>query len=211
MRFRILTRLNAHSSKPQASSPKWASTTLLTYFPRAAGTLERLGELYGSTGKLKEASEACEEALEIRRQMAKRDPIAYRPSLAEALYSLALLYVKAGKSVQAEGAYIESLGIFRDLAKNEVAQYLPHVAKTLNNLALLYLNRDLLEQAQKCSEEALEIRRHLWNAAPSDHANALAQTLIVQAHILKERKTPCEGVVALAEEAERVVFVHVGG
>jgi tetratricopeptide (TPR) repeat protein len=129
--------------------------------PNVAATLDNLGALYVSTGRLGEAEKADTEALAIRRDLAAHDPGASRPSLAISLNSLGIVYKRTGRTNDAEKAYNEALAIYRDLAARDPGAYRPNVAITLHNLGLLYIDMHRQADARELLGEALNIYRDL--------------------------------------------------
>ena len=96
--------------------------------------------LLKTTNKLKQAQDYYEEALEIRRELAKQNPEAYKPYVAMTLNDLGALLKNTNKLKQARGYYEEALEIYRDLAKQNPETYKPNVAMTLITLSSFIWN-----------------------------------------------------------------------
>lgn len=104
-------------------------------------------------GESLRASEYCDRALSIVRNMAHDAPEQYEPLLARTLNNIALLYAESGKLAMATQMFEESLGLFKRLSQSEPGTYQPLVASTLNNMAII---ADA-EKAEPLFLEALDI------------------------------------------------------
>jgi|WetSurMetagenome_2_1015567.scaffolds.fasta_scaffold07458_8 tetratricopeptide (TPR) repeat protein len=144
---------------------------------QVANTLNNLGTLYSDTQRLKEAEHTYQEALDIRRTLAKTNPQTYLPDVAITLNNLGLLYSYTQRLKEAEHTYQEALEIRRNLAKTNPQTYLPSVAIALNNLGILYKNTQRLKEAEQTLQEALEIRRTLAKTNPQTYLPDVAMTL----------------------------------
>jgi tetratricopeptide (TPR) repeat protein len=144
---------------------------------RVAMTLNNLANLYRNTNRLGEAEAAYQEALALRRDLAKDNPSAYRPDVAMTLNNLAILYKDTNRLKEAEAAYQEALALYRDLAKDNPSAYRPDVAMTLNNLAILYKDTNRLGEAEAAYQEALALYRDLAKDNPSAYRPDVAMTL----------------------------------
>ncbi len=91
-----------------------------------ATTLNNLGNLYGDTQRLKESEQAFQEALQIRRELAKSNPTAYQPYVAQTLNNLGILYITTGRPKESAVVLEEALHIFQELATSNPA-YQPRV------------------------------------------------------------------------------------
>ena len=126
-----------------------------------------------------EAERQYQEALDLRRKLAKEKPAVYRPDVAMTLSNLAnLISDDTQRRGEAEKQYLEALDIYRKLAKDNPAVYLPDVAQTLNNLAnLVKADTRRRGEAEKQFQEALDIYRTLSKDNPSVYLPEAAQTL----------------------------------
>src|SRR5262249_58387603 len=93
--------------------------------------LNEAGMKYYQAGKLPEATEAAEKALETARRLYPRQD---HPDLAKSLNNLALVLRAQRKYADAESLYREALAMYRRLHPR---QDHPLLAKTLNNLAFV--------------------------------------------------------------------------
>ncbi|SFV89425.1 TPR repeat-containing protein [hydrothermal vent metagenome] len=87
--------------------------------------------LYSDQDQNTQAEKAYDEALEIRRTLAKTNPDVYQPDVAMTLNNLAILYSKQNQNTQAEEAYDEALEIRRTLVKTNADVYGIDLANTL--------------------------------------------------------------------------------
>jgi superkiller protein 3 len=94
--------------------------------------LNNLGNRYSELGRRQEALAPTEEAVRIRRELAKTNP-AFLNDLAGSLNNLGLFQLALGQPEQARSAYAESIAIIRPLAANNPA-FQQDLQRTLNNL-----------------------------------------------------------------------------
>ena len=156
---------------------------VLAYFqeqgelPNVATTLNNLANLHRNTHDFEAAEKEYQEALGIRRELAKTTPEAYLPYVAGTLNNLAVLHRNTHDFKSAEEEYQEALAQYRELAKTTPEAYLPYVATTLNNLANLHSNTHDFKAAEKEYQEALGIRRELAKTTPEAYLPKVAMTL----------------------------------
>ena len=156
---------------------------VLSYFreqgdlPNVAGTLNNLALLHSDTHDFKVAEKEYQEALGIRRELAKTTPEAYLPDVAGTLNNLALLHSGTHNFKVAKKEYREALAKYRELAKTTPEAYLPDVATTLNNLAVLHYYTHDFKAAKKEYREALAKYRELARTTPEAYLSDVATTL----------------------------------
>ena len=85
-----------------------------------------------------EAERYYSKALEIRKQLARANPLFYELDLAYTMNNLANLYRETRRYTESEAMFHEALAIFRRLAKSYPLLYEPILAGTLSNLSALY-------------------------------------------------------------------------
>lgn len=103
----------------------------------AAGTLNNLGVLDNNQGRMEEARKEYGEALQIRRELAERNPDAYRPSVAGTLTNLGILESAQSRRDQARKDYQEALQIYEILAAQNSERFSPDVTRVKKFLAEL--------------------------------------------------------------------------
>ena len=140
-------------------------------------TLNALGSLDHDQNRKDEAQAEYQEALQIRRKLAKSNPEAYLPDVADTLNDLANLDSAQHRRDQARSEYQEALQIRRKLAQSSPEVYLPDVAGTLNNLANLDSDQNRHDQARSEYQEALETYRGLAQTNPEAYLADVAMTL----------------------------------
>jgi tetratricopeptide (TPR) repeat protein len=106
---------------------------------------------------LEQAEKACQEALQIFRQLAARNPEVYQPDVAMTLHNLGNLYYVTQRLEQAEKAYQEALQIFRPFAQKCPDAYNGNLAMCLNNMALFYDSIGDSARAQSCRRDAEDV------------------------------------------------------
>jgi tetratricopeptide (TPR) repeat protein len=107
--------------------------------PDPAHMLNNPGALDSAENRSEEARQEYEEALQIRRELAQKNPQAYLPDLAETLNNLGVLQYQRKRFEEARQEYEEALQIRRELAVKNPQAYLPGLAQTqsLHKLGLL--------------------------------------------------------------------------
>ena len=80
---------------------------------------------------MKEAEAAYQEALDLRRQLAKASPATYQPDVAETLNNLAILELQTKNPLRAQADVEEALNINRELWKVNPAVLGDNLARSL--------------------------------------------------------------------------------
>ncbi|HKB37004.1 MAG TPA: CHAT domain-containing tetratricopeptide repeat protein [Gemmataceae bacterium] len=141
--------------------------------------LNEAGMKYYQAGKLPEATEAAEKALETARRLYPRQD---HPDLAKSLKKLAFVLRAQRKYADAESLYREALAMYRRLHPR---QDHPLLAKTLNNLAFVLWYQGKYADAESFFREALAMYRRLHPR--QDHPD-LAVSLNNLARVLQDRE-----------------------
>ena len=139
--------------------------------------LANLGVMNHAENRHADARKQFEEALDIRRALAKHKPDIYLPYIATTLNNLGILSSDENRHAEARKQFEEALNLYRALAKHNSDVYLPYVAMTLNNLGILSSAENRHADARKQFEEALDIRRTLAKRNPEVYLPDVAQTL----------------------------------
>ena len=158
------------------------------------------GLLLSDNNEQKEAKECYQEALDIYRALAKKNPQAYNPDLAMTLNNLGLLLSNNNEIKQAKDCYQKALDIYRALAKKNPQAYSPDLATALNNLAVLYYKINNIEEAEKAYKEALSIREILAKNNPSAYEIHYAQTLTVRIFYLGKDPKDIQQIKAILQK-----------
>jgi len=155
-----------------------------------------------------DSKELYQEALGIRRELAKANPQVYLPDVAMTLNNLGnLVQADSGRRSEAEKLYQEALKIYRELAKANPQVYLPNVANTLNNLgALVQADSGRHSEAEKFYQEALGIRRELAKANPQVYLPDVANTLTAFGVAYLHWQQPEEAIIYFKEAIEIFSF-----
>ena len=82
-----------------------------------ATTLNNLGVFDRNQGRVEEARKEYAEALQIRRELAEKDPESCRPDVAATLNNLGSLDSEQGRMDEAHHELVEALQIYRELAE----------------------------------------------------------------------------------------------
>ena len=92
-----------------------------------ATTLNNLGILHSAQNRVDDARQAYEEALKIRRELARKNPETYLPDLAMTLNNLGNLHSDQNRMEDARQAYEEALNIYQRFAARDPEQFQPKV------------------------------------------------------------------------------------
>ena len=158
--------------------------------------------LLQSLNDFEKARHHYEEALQILRKLAKKNPEAYKPDVAKILNNLGVLLSDTNDLKQARDYYEEALQILRELAQQNPGAYLPDVARTLNNLGVLLCDTNDLKKAQDYQEEVLQIRRELAMQNPRAYLPdvAVTQQNLTILYLRLEKKEDAEKAYLEAHE-----------
>jgi tetratricopeptide (TPR) repeat protein len=150
----------------------WVNANLPSNAPYRASSQSWMGLLLSAVGRRQEALAPTEEALKIRRELAKTNP-AFQGDLAAALGNLGNRYSELGRRQEALAPTEEAVKIYRELAKANPA-FLNDLAASLNNLGISYSELGRRQEALAPTEEAVKIRRELAKTNPAVLPNLAA-------------------------------------
>ncbi|MFM9947698.1 MAG: tetratricopeptide repeat protein [Saprospiraceae bacterium] len=139
--------------------------------------LNNLGILLKANNDMSGAKKAYDLALQIKRELAEKNPDVYLPDVAITLNNLGNLSSTNNDMSGAKKTYDEALQLCRKLAEKNLDVYLPHVAATLNNLGNLLKDNNDMSGAKKAYEEALQIKRKLAEKNLDAYLPDMAMTL----------------------------------
>src|SRR5277367_2295484 len=111
--------------------------------------------------RIESARQHLGHALDLRRQLARKDPNPYLPAIATTLNNLGFVDRLQSHPDEARQHYEEALTIRRDLAQQNPDANQPFLAITLNDLGTLDAIQKRTDAAQQHYDEALSIRRKL--------------------------------------------------
>jgi hypothetical protein len=169
-------------------------------------TLNDLAVLQSKRNDFPSAEAGYQEALRIRRDLARTNPQAYLPDVALTLNNLAVLKKAKNDFPSAEAGYQETLKVYRDLARTNPQTYLPYLAGALNNLAALQQDKNDYSLAEACYQESLKIRRDLARSNPQAYMPKVASALINFGIFYYKRPTPDkERSLSYVREAMRIL------
>jgi tetratricopeptide (TPR) repeat protein len=184
---RIVERLKQDDPTPDAQQRRARALNNL------ASRLSALGDREGALGP-------AQEAVEIRRALAAKNPDAFGPDLAASLNNLANCLSALGAREGALGPAQEAVNIRRALAAKNPDAFGSDLAASLNNLANCLSALGDREGALGAAQEAVEIRRALAAKSPDAFGPDLAASLNNLANCLSALGDR-EGALGLAQEA----------
>jgi tetratricopeptide (TPR) repeat protein len=147
------------------------------YLSSVAIVLNDLGLLHRNTKEYTKSMQEFEEALKIRRELAKGDAEEQLSNVAALLSNMAGVHYRNKEYSEAQRVYEEALKIYRELPIENLKANLDDMAAALNGLALLQHDNDEYLQAQSNFEEALHIYRELAAENPKLFLSKVALVL----------------------------------
>src|ERR1019366_2974089 len=166
--------------------------------PRASRLVD-LSNRLGDLGRREEALAAIEEAVTIRRELARARPDAFLPDLATSLNNQSVRLGELGRREEALAAIEEAVTAYRELARARPDAFLPDLAMSLNNQSADLGDLGRREEALAAVEEAVTAYRELARARPDAFLPALAMSLINQSIRLGELGRREEALAAVEE------------
>ena len=154
-----------------------AISTRIGNAAQQAMTLNNLGNCLSELGRREEALEAAEEAVKIRRELAKSRPDVFLPDLAGSFNNLGQCLSELGRREEALTAAGEGKDIYRELAKWRPDVFLPNLAGSLNNLGAFLSELGRRQVALTAAQEASAIYRELATSRPDAFLPKLAMSL----------------------------------
>jgi len=142
-----------------------------------AAALITLSNWQHNIGQRESALQSTQEAVKIRRQLAKDRPDSFLPDLAMSLSNLGSDQSALGQREAALLSTREAVKIRRQLAKDRPNASLPDLAESLNNLGGMQSALGQLEAALQSTQEAVNIRRQLAKDRPDAFLPYLARSL----------------------------------
>ncbi|MGE4292515.1 MAG: tetratricopeptide repeat protein, partial [Desulfovibrio sp.] len=146
--------------------------------PERATLLNNLSIHLDASGDTPGALKAIQEAVDIRRELAKQDPERFRPDLARSLNNLSNRLAASGDNQGALKVIQEAVDIYRELAKQDPERFRPDLASSLNNLSVRLAESGKHDAALQSIQEAVDIRRELAKQDSARFRPDLARSLI---------------------------------
>jgi hypothetical protein len=183
---RIFRRL-ARAEPPESDFP--------TYLINLAVDLLHVGRAY-------EALAVSEEALDITRRLARKNPAATQSDLALVLTNKSQIMLALEREQEAYAASAEAAQINRRLAQASPAASEPQLAWSLSAHTGVLSAADNAEEALAASEEAVKTSRRHARANPARYEPALARALTNKSKFLSELGRGEEALAASTEAAQ---------
>ncbi|USX50615.1 tetratricopeptide repeat protein [Lentzea sp. HUAS12] len=165
-------------------------------------SLNSLAVRLGALGCREEGLEVVNEAVDIRRRLAKQQPETFLPDLASSLNNLSNRLGALGRREEGLAAISEAVEVYRRLAEQRPETFLPDLTISLNNLSGRLGALGRWEEGLEVINEAVDIRRQLAKQWPEAFLVNLASSLnnlAIQLGALGRRK---EGLAAISEAVE---------
>ena len=154
---------------PESSADKWRKARLWNLLGIISSPMT-------DKSARKEAGRYYEDALELYKELAEKEPEKYDGDVATIYNNLGNFYShEAKRRKEAEECYLQSLEIKKRLAASRPSDYEPDLADIYNNLGGFYRkDAERRKEAEECLLQALEIRKRLAAAQPSVYEHDLA-------------------------------------
>ncbi len=136
-----------------------------------------LGVALSALGRHGEALEATREAVDLYRELVKKNPDRFLPDLATSLNNLGNCLSALGRHGEALEATREAVNIYRELVKKNPDRFLPDLATSLNNLGAFLSALGRHVEALEATREAVNIYRELVKKNPDRFLPDLATSL----------------------------------
>ncbi|MFI9616891.1 trypsin-like peptidase domain-containing protein [Streptomyces sp. NPDC052023] len=164
-----------------------------------AGLLNNLSYGLAATGRLDEALVKAGTSVDMRRELASRDP-AVRPDLARSLNTLSRHQYRAGDLDKALEAAEESLRVRRAAAEDRPDAYLSELESTLSHLADILIHLGDFTRVRETIREAASVQRQLDPSDPDERQWDYVRTLLDVAELSVEAEAH-EEAMEIADEA----------
>ncbi|MFH8796829.1 tetratricopeptide repeat protein [Streptomyces sp. NPDC017941] len=177
-----------------------------------AAALANLAICLSEAGRREEACAAAQEAVMIRRGLARANPHTHEPALATALVNLSRRLTRVARHAEAHRAAAEAVTVLRGLAEGGSATFDEDLAAALMNLGACLAPLGATTEVCKVLQEAVAVRRRLATGNPRQFEPALAVAL--QSLALESFRTGSRGRAGAAwdEAVElRRRFAAAGG
>ena len=138
-----------------------------SYRPELAQAATNLGDALFEVGQMGTAIGLIENAVTIRRELARKSPDDHLPRLTVSLVSLGRCLLKTGDTRRAIGLIEEAVAIRRRLARDNPDNYLPSLAYSLRDLAYAYRDIGRIDEAVSALEEGTTILSRFTGADPN--------------------------------------------
>lgn len=114
------------------------------------------------------ASRASEEALQIFRDLAQKNPEAYLPDVATTLSNLGVLNRDQKQMEEARDELDETLQIRRELVQKNPEAYLPDVAETLNSIGCFVASKTVRKRPSRPMSRRCRFTKSLQSRIHND-------------------------------------------
>jgi tetratricopeptide (TPR) repeat protein len=158
-----------------------------------------------NVGRADEALAVSEEALDITRWLARKNPAATQSDLARVLTNKSQIMLALGREQESYAASAEAAQVNRQLAQASPAMDEPQLAWSLTAHSGILSAVDHAEEALAASEEAVETSRRHARANPARYEPALARALTNKSKFVSELGREAEDALAASAEAAQIM------
>jgi len=170
--------------------------------PALAASLNNLAVRLGAVGRLGEALEAGQKAVQTYRTLARANPGAHLHDVADSLSNLSARLGAVGRRDEGVQASSEAVEIYRALAQAHGKAHLPKLAGCLGNLSIALMGLGRRKEALETIREAIEIYQDLAQKQPDTYLHDAAMSLTILGNILGSLGRLDEALEASREAAE---------
>jgi tetratricopeptide (TPR) repeat protein len=170
--------------------------------PEVARLANNLSIRLSEMGRRADALAPAQEAVDLGRVLAQRNPDAFQPDLAMSLNNLANRLSGMGRRAEALAPAQEAVELRRALAQRNPDAFQPALAMSLNNLAAFLCEMGRHADALAPAQEAVELYRALAQRNPDAFQPDLGKSLINLATFLSEMGRRADALAPAQEAVE---------
>jgi tetratricopeptide (TPR) repeat protein len=168
-------------------------------YPLLAITLNDLADVHSNLYHFKEAEDAYQESLAIRRKLAESGGELNLKDLYQTLEKMAFFYFRAHKYDESDKAYDEALEIVTALKEQYGDKYVADIAETMGDVALLHTDLHQYKRAEYELKESLDIVKELKDVSEEYRLSNIAILLENLASMYQDTRNLDEAEKALEE------------
>jgi tetratricopeptide (TPR) repeat protein len=142
--------------------------------PEVARLANNLANRLSALGRRAEALAPAQEAVALRRALARAHPDAFNPDLARSLNNLALLLSELGRRAEALAPAQEAVGLYRALARANPDAFNPDLASSLGALGSVLAANKHAAEARACFAEGIGVLTPAFRVLPEAHQSLMA-------------------------------------
>ena len=164
-----------------------------------ATTNNSLGLVYGDINDTEKAEKYLLQSLDIKKEMARKNPDAYNPAYALSLNNTAIMYCKNDNYELGEKMFLEALKIYEELVKRNPDAYETALSRTYGNLGILYKETKKYQESKTMYKRNIDISKRKYAINPIAYGGPYANMLANFANLYGEMERVDSQLVLLKE------------